>query len=109
MLYNRYYTIKKEKRKMEVTQEYYELSIYNPINDHTYRVTRKIFDSHEKGMRWAIDNYGWTDALYTGDYVNGRASRNIGFIYLSKDEVDMIGAQSVSDLRVLMQELKGIY
>lgn len=93
---------------MEVTQEYYELSIYNPINDHTYRVTRKIFDSHEKGMRWAIDNYGWTDALYTGEYIDiGDITRNIGFIYLSEDEVKAFGAQSISDLQMLIRQLKG--
>lgn len=93
---------------MSNTQEYYELSIYSPINEHTYRVTKKVFDSHEKGMRWAIDNYGWTHALYTGEYIERKdVFSNVGFIYLNKDEVETIGAQSISDLQVLIRELKG--
>lgn len=93
---------------MSNTQEYYELSIYSPINEHTYRVTKKVFDSHEKGMRWAIDNYGWTDALYTGEYIERKdVFKNVGFIYLNKDEVETIGAQSISDLQVLIRKLKG--
>lgn len=94
---------------MEATHKYYELSIYNPINEHTYRVTRKIFDSHDRGMRWAIDNYGWTNALYTGSYIEQKdILNNVGFIYLNKDEVEATGAQSISDLKVLIRELKGI-
>lgn len=89
-------------------KQYYELSIYTPVEDNIYRRTKTLFDSHERGMRWAIDNYGWTDALYTGEYINTEGyTKPKEFTYWSNIDVEHFGAQSISDLQKLIRQLKG--
>lgn len=90
-------------------KELYVLKIYSLVNDNTYRVNRKVFSSHQKGIKWAVENYGWTDSMYSGKYVSEAELDNSDnqerVTYIKKDRVTE-PMHLVSDLEALVLELK---
>lgn len=53
-------------------EEVFVLELYDLVevtgSEDLYIIKTKLFDSHDRGLLWLVDNYGDTMMMYSGEY-----------------------------------------